>query len=160
VTGVSSAQGETPAAADKEWTEEELKAGKPLLVYYYIDGLDMTNGAGDPNFKFSQSLEMGGFAEKVLDEVNDHWRCKKVGIPMDADRKDAKNQARLEFWSFTERKLGDITLKETAQLNPGPLKAALKNARIKNVDACAKEIKRMAELRKAQEKLEKETAAK
>jgi hypothetical protein len=120
----------------------------------------MTNGAGDPNFKFSQSLEMGGFAEKVLVELEQYWRCKKVGLPLDADRKDPKNQARLEFWSFTEKKVGDITLKETAQLNPGPLKAALKNARVKNGDACAKEIKRMAEMKKAQEKLEKETAAK
>jgi hypothetical protein len=122
--------------------------------------MDAKNGAGDPSFKFSQSLEFGGFGEKVINELSDGWRCKKVGIDLDADRKDPKNQARLEFWSFTGVRMGDVTIKETAILNPGPLKAALKNYRLKNNEICAREIKRMNELLKAQEKAEKAAAAK
>ena len=117
--------------------------------------MDGKNGAGDANFKFAQSFEFGGLGEKVVTELNDNWRAKKVGLALDADRKDAKNQARIEFWSFTGVKMGDVTLKETGILNPGPMKAALKNYRAKNDDICAREIKRLEEIQKAQLKAEK-----
>jgi hypothetical protein len=122
--------------------------------------MDAKNGAKDPNFKFAQSLEIGGLGERVIEELNNNWRCKKVGIDFDADHKELKNQARIEFWSFTGVKMGDITLKEDKLLNPGPLKAALKNYRAKNTTVCAKEVKRMAEMKKALEKAEQESAAK
>lgn len=118
--------------------------------------MDAKNGANDPSFKFSQSLEFGGLGERVIEELNANWRCKKVGLDLDADRKDPKNQARLEFWSFTGVKMGDITLKETGQLNPGPLKAALRNMRAKNLEFCKREITRMVEQKKLAEKIAKE----
>jgi hypothetical protein len=132
-----------------------------MLVYYYVEGMDAKNGADDPSFKFSQSFEFGGLGEKVVDEINANWRAKKVGLDLDLDRKVAKNQARIEFWSFTGTKMGDITLKETGLLNPGPLKATLKNMRAKNLELCNREIKRIDEARKAAEKLarEQESAA-
>lgn len=117
--------------------------------------MDGKNGAGDPNFKFAQSFEFGGLGEKVVTELNENWRAKKVGLALDADRKEAKNQARIEFWSFTGVKMGDVTLKETGILNPGPMKAALRSYRLKNDEICAREIKRLESIQKAQEKAEK-----
>lgn len=126
-----------------------------------MDGLDASDGgASDANYKFSQSFEMGGLGEKVIEELNANWTCKKVPIPLDADRKLAKNQTRIEFWSFTESKLGDITLKESGRLSPGSLKAELKTLRAKNVTLCAKEIKRIEAAQKAREKAEKEALSK
>ena len=122
--------------------------------------MDAKNGADDPSFKFAQTFEFGGLGERVVSELNDNWRAKKVGLDLDADRKIAKNQARIEFWSFTGIKMGDINLKETGQLNPGPMKAALKNARAKNGEICAKEIKRIEEQQRARDKAEKDAAQK
>jgi hypothetical protein len=143
---------------EKEWSVEELKAGKPILLYYYVEGMDGANGSNDPSYKFSQSFEMGGLSEKVVAELNDKWRCKKVGMDLDADRKQAKNQARIEFWSFTGVRMGDITVKEAGRLSS--LEVDLKQMRVKNAAICAKEIKRVETLEKARIKAEKDTAAK
>jgi hypothetical protein len=158
ITGVSATESEP--VDEKEWTPEELKAGKPLFVYYYVEGMDASNGADDQSFKFAQSFEMGGLGEKVINELNDNWRAKKVGLDLDADRKQAKNQARIEFWSFTGTKMGDITIKEQSMLNPGTLKAKLKGMRTMNSDLAAKEIKRIEDAAKARAKAEKAADAK
>jgi hypothetical protein len=148
--------------ADEEsaWSVEELKAGKPLLVYWYVDGLDETNGANDPNLKFARSFEFGGLGERVVEELNANWRCKKVGIELEADRKQEKNQARIEFWSFTGTRMGDITLKEAGRLAANTLKGTLKAMRAKNAEVCGREIKRIEALQKAREKAEKDAAEK
>lgn len=157
VTGTSTPQ--KPVTGDEStWTVEELKAGKPILLYYFVDGMDGSNGANDPSYKFSQSFEMGGLSEKVVGELNEKWRCKKIGLDLDADRKQAKNQARIEFWSFTGVKMGDITVKEQGRLSS--LEVDLKQMRVKNAAICAKEIKRVEALQKQREKAEKETAGK
>lgn len=145
-----------PATGESEWTVEELKASKPTLVYFYVEGMDATNGTKDDSYKFSQSFEMGCLAEKVVEQINKAWKCKKVGLDLDADRKLEKNQARIEFWSFTKVKMGDVTLKETNLINPGPFKALLTKYQAKNAELCAKEIKRIEAEKAAEEKLVKE----
>lgn len=149
---------EKSAPTEPEWTAEDLKSAKPIMVYYYVEGMDASNGAKDPSFKFAQSFEMGGLGERVVKELNDNWKCKKVGLDLDADRKEEKNQARIELWSITGVKLGVVGLK--SDLSQSGLMKAFKTARAKNTAVCAKEIKRLAELEKAREKAEKEQAEK
>jgi hypothetical protein len=155
---VATAKPADATADDEEWTVEELKAGKPLLLYYYVEG--MTQGCDeakdDESFDFSRRFELGGLGDKVCDEIRTNWRAKKVGLDLDADRKLEKNQARIEFWSFTKQKMGDINVKEQNLLNPGPLRATLKNYARKNAEICAKEIARIETRRKAREAAEKE----
>lgn len=122
--------------------------------------MDAANGGKDPSFKFSQSFEMGGLGARVVEELNGYWQAKKVGLDLDADRKEEKNQARIEFWSFTGAKMGDISVKESGLINPGPLKAKLKQMRAKNAELCGAEIKRINEAQKAREKAEKAVAEK
>ena len=157
VTGVTATK---PAETETEWTVEELKAAKPALLYFYVEGMDGKNAPNDENYKFSQSFENGGLGEKVVGEINDHWRAKKVGLSLEADRKEEKNQARIEFWSFTGVKLGNITIKESNQLSGNSLKASLKQLRAKNDDMCAREIKRIEERQKARDKMDKEAITK
>lgn len=164
VTGVAAPKA-APVETESEWTVEELQAGKPILLYYYIDGLDETQGAKDPDLKFARSFEEGAINNRVIAELNDKWRCKKVAIPSDADRKQPKNQSRIEFWSFTGSRMGEIALKERGQFEGAGLMAQLKSMRTKNAAIAAKEIKRIEDLAKAREKAEreaekKETAAK
>ena len=64
---------------------------------------------GDPSFQFSQDFEMGVLQEGVVDLINKRFVAKKIAIPADADRKLAKNQARIEIWSPTRQKIGLIT---------------------------------------------------
>lgn len=167
ITGVVAAKAAEPEADadDEEWTVEELKKAKPLLLYYYVEG--MTQGCeeakDDPSFDFSRRLELGGLGGKVVEEIQANWRAKKIGMDLDADRKLEKNQARLEFWSFTKVKMGDINTKEQNLLNPGPLRATLKKYAMKNSEICAKEIARIEARQKAREAAEKsaeKTAAK
>lgn len=139
------------------WTIDELKSAKPILVYYYVEGMDASNGAKDPSFKFSQSFEMGGLGERVVTELNENWRCKKVGLDLDADRKEEKNQARIEMWSMTGVKLGVIGLR--SDLSQSGLMKAMKTARAKNTAVCAREIKRIEAEQKAREKAEKDEVA-
>ena len=129
-----------------------------MFLYFYVDGLDGKNGPDDPNYKFAQSFENGGLNEKVIEDLNTNWRAKKVGLDFDANRKEAKNQARIEFWSFTGVKMDDITVKQNS-FSPRELKIKLKEMRTKNAEICAREIKRMADLQKAREKAEGGPAA-
>ena len=156
---------EETGVEDEQWTVDELKKSKPLLVYYYVEG--MTQGCDeakdDLSYDFSRRLELGALVDKTVEEITANWRAKKVGLDLDADRKIEKNQARLEFWSFTNVKMGDITVKEQNLLNPGPLRATLKKYDAKNTEICAKEIARIEARQKAREAAEKaaeKTAAK
>lgn len=126
-----------------------------------VQGCD--EAKNDESFEFSRRLELGALQDKTIEEIKANWRAKKVGLDLDADRKLEKNQARIEFWSFTDVKMGDITLKEQNLLNPSPLRATLKNYARKNAEICAKEIARIEARRKAREAAERaadKTAAK
>ncbi len=154
MTGVSAVK--TPAAMvesdESKWSVEELATAKPILVYYYVDGMKTTS---DDNYKFSQNFEEQCLVDKVVDQINANWVARKVGLSIDADRKLAKNQARIEFWSHTNVKLGVITIDERNQLAAGLLKGTLKNYDMKNKALCAKEIKRMEAAEKARTEAEK-----
>jgi hypothetical protein len=152
VTGISKSSGEAKPAAEeteKEWTTEELKAGKPMLVYYFVPTADPQ----DENYKFSRKFEMGVLQEKNVDKLNAGWRKKKIEIDVDADHAKEKNQAHIEFWSFTGKKLGDVTLKEQNQLNAGPFGALLIKYERMNRDLCSAEIKRLEAAKSLREKV-------
>ncbi len=134
-------------AAAPQFSVEDLKKGKPLLVYYYVEGLA---DAKDESYRFSQQFEVTALtSDAVMKNIKTSWRAKKVALDVKADRKDAKNQARLEFWSFTGAKLGAITLKESDQVKPSSLAGKLASFATKNRDLCAKEIKRIEDAAKA-----------
>ena len=128
----------------------ELKTGKPLFMYKFVDGVtDPT----DSNYKLSRKLEMSAFNKKeVVDTINKDWRAKKVGLDMEADMKKAENQARVEFWSFTKVKMGVITTKKSKQLKPRSLLAALKKYKKKSDAINKAEIGRIEKAAKAEAK--------
>lgn len=132
--------------AAPQWTAADLKTGKPLLVYYFVEGLADPK---DDSYKLSQRFETVGLVgEGVLPAVKRDWRAKKVALDVKADRKDAKNRARLEFWSFTGTKIGEIAAKDDDQAAVKPLLAKLTSFAAKNRDLCAKESKRLEEAAK------------
>lgn len=129
-------------------TIDELKAGKPLLVYYYVEGL---KDAAEDSFKLSKSFEESALAnEKVKDALRTDWRAKKVALDVQADRKKAENQARLEFWSFTGTKLGDVAAKFENQAEGKPLASKLASLATKDKDLRAKEIKKLEDAARKQ----------
>jgi hypothetical protein len=76
-----------------EWTVDELKAAKPMMVYYFVSETKET----EDNFKFCRKTEMSAFSNDAVERINANWIPKKVQIDFDADRKLEKNQARIEF---------------------------------------------------------------
>jgi hypothetical protein len=153
VTGVSASK-EKPAPVEPEWTVDELKAGKPMMVYYFV----VETKATEENFKFARKAEFSAFSNDAVDRLNKNWVPKKVEIAIDADRKQEKNQAHIEFWSFTGKKLDSVTHKNQQALNPSDFEIRLKALEKKNREICDNEIKRI----KAEEERRKkeETAAK
>ena len=142
-----SEKAEGTEAAAPSWTAADLKTAKPLMVYYFVDGL---TDPKDDSYKLSQRFETVGLVgDGVLPALKRDWRAKKVALDAKADRKDAKNQARLEFWSFTGVKLAAIAAKDDEQAGVKPLLAKLASLTAKNRDLCAKEIKRMEEAAKS-----------
>ena len=154
VTGVSASK-EKAAPVEPEWTVDELKAGKPMMVYYFV----VETKATEENFKFARKAEFSAFSNDAVERLNKNWVPKKVEIAIDADRKQEKNQAHIEFWSFTGKKLDSVTHKNQQALNPSDFEIRLKALEKKNREICDNEIKRI----KAEEerrKKEEETAAK
>jgi hypothetical protein len=128
----------------------QLKKGKPLFLYKFIDG--MTDPTDD-NYKLSRKLELSAFNKtEVIDTINKNWRAKKVGLDLEADLSKPANQARVEFWSFTKVKMAEITTKKAKQLKPRSLLAALKKYQKKNEALAKKEITRIEKAQKAEEK--------
>jgi hypothetical protein len=146
-----------PVEDDLSVDLDALAKAKPLFVYYYIDGIKDDN---DKNRKFSVKFEMGVLVEESINFLNKNFVCKKVGLPLDADLKDSKNQARIEVWSPTKKKLGTISIDETHLLNKTPILAYL-GLRIARSDKLVKdEIARIQKLRKAKEDEAKKQTAK
>jgi hypothetical protein len=154
VTGVLAAQGDK-AADEREWTVEELRDAKPILVYYFVDGIN--DQPMNDNYKFSRSFEFG-LQSKVIEELNQNWRCKKIGLPGDADLSKPENQARIELWSALGTKMAVITVDKRGQTSANALRSLLKREKSKNDSWVAKEIKRLEKLEKQQQS--EETAAK
>ena len=147
ITGIT-AQETKKTAPEAEWTIEELKTAKPLMIYFFVNIDDPT----DDNYKLSRKLEMGAFgADKVVERIKEDWRAKKIGLDMEEDLKEPKNQARVEFWSFMNTKMDTITVKETKLLKARTFVAKLKKFQRANTKLAQAEIKRL-------EKLEKEAA--
>jgi hypothetical protein len=158
VTGVSAPKKEE-APVEPEWTVDDLKAGKPMMVYYYVAVADASTAKQtEDNFKFSRKTEMSAFSNDAIERLNKNWVPKKVEIATDADTKLEKNQAHIEFWSFTGKKVDSITHKNQQALNPSDFEIRLKALEKKNREICDNEIKRL----KAEEERKKkeETAAK
>lgn len=159
LTGISAPK-EVEAADEEKWTVDQLKAGKPMMVYYYIPAssdpklIDCT----EVNYKFARKTEMSAFQGDAVDRINKNWVPKKIEIAFDADHKVEKNQARIEFWAFTGKKLGSITHRNQQVLNPSDFENRLKDLEKKNREICNVEIKRINDeiARQAKE----ETAAK
>ena len=158
VTGVS-AKEKAPEPAAPEWTADELKAGKPMMVYYYVAVADAkTAKMTEENYKFARKTEMSAFSNDAIERLNKNWVPKKVEIAADADLKVEKNQARIEFWSFTGKKLDAVTQKNQQALNPSDFEIRLKALEKKNREICDNEIKRMKDEEERRKK--EETAAK
>ena len=146
LTGILS-EGDEEADVAQEWTIEELKAAKPLMVYRYIDNL---MDASDENYKFSQSFEVKILAKtKVIDRVNKSWRCKRSPIDIEADRSEKKNQSAITFYAYTGQKLGQLSLK--SRMSSRNFLTALSKYEKKNKLLCNKEIKRLEKIAKEQE---------
>lgn len=160
VTGILSEKKDDKDASTEEWTIDELKAGKPLLVYRYLDG---SMDAALESYKFSQAFEIKILAkEKVIEQLNANWRAKRSPIDPEADQKKEENQAAILFYSFTGQKLGTLDIK--SRMSSRNFITTLKKYESKNSALCAKEIKRLEKIEKMKEKAEaeaeKETAGK
>jgi len=131
---------------------DELKAGKPMMVYYFVGETKPT----EENFKFARKTEFSAFSNDSVERINKNWVAKKVEIDFDADRKLAKNQARVEFWSFTGTKMDSITQKNQQILNPSDFATRLKDMEKKNRSINEAAIKRINE---AAERAKKEETA-
>ena len=138
VTGVSASK-QAPAPEEHEWTVDELKAGKAMMVYYFVAETKCT----EENFKFARKTEFSAFSNNAIERLNKSWIAKKVEIDIDADRKLAKNQARVEFWSFTGTKMDVISQKNQQILNPSDFETRLKDMERKNRALCDAAIKRI-----------------
>jgi hypothetical protein len=138
---------------------EALKKAKPIFLYYYVEGI---TDPMDENYKFSRKFELtilGG--EELVDNLNKNFACKKIALPAEGDMKIAKNQARIEIWSPTNKKVGNIAHENEAMLNKSPFLGFLKTRALKSEKLVKDEVARVEKERKdAAEKAKKETAKK
>jgi hypothetical protein len=151
ITGITG-EANKAQTEEKGWSVDELKAGKPMLVYYFVAETKNT----EDNFKFSRKTEFSAFSNDAIERINKNFVPKKVEIDADADRKLEKNQSRIEFWSFTGKRIDAVGAKNQQVLNPSDFVAKLKEVETKNRDLCNAEIKR---LQAEQDRKKKETAA-
>ena len=158
VTGIAAPKPQD-VPAGPEWTVEDLKSGKPMMVYYYVAVADAkTAKMTEDNYKFARKTEMSAFSNDSIERLNKNWVPKKVEIATDADLKLEKNQAHIEFWSFTGKKIDSITQKNQQALNPSDFEIRLKALEKKNREICDNEIKRMKDEEERRKK--EESAAK
>jgi hypothetical protein len=113
----------------------------------------------DDNYKFSRKFELGVLGEEICDLINKTYRCKKVVLPADADMKVAKNRARIEVWSPTNKKIGELGTDNESLLNKSPFMSFLKVRAAKSEKLVKDEIARIEKARKEQaEKKDDKTA--
>ena len=142
VTGISTPKSQDVVEEEK-WTVEQLKAGKPMMVYYFIPVDPKEAKATEVNYTFSRKAEFSAFSSDSVERLNKNWVPKKVELKSDADLKVPKNQARIEFWSFTGKKIDVISGKNQQALNPSDFETRLKDLEKKNVELRNVEIKRI-----------------
>ena len=133
-----------------------LAKAKPLFVYYYVDPV---TDPMDSNYKFSRKFEMSVLCEEIVDLLNKNFVCKKVVLPADADMKLAKNQARIEIWSPTSKKVGLIGGTEENLLNKTPFLVFARSRLAKSEKLVTDEITRIHQLRKEKEEAAKKESA-
>jgi hypothetical protein len=103
------------------------------------------------SYKFSQAFEVKILAkEKVVAQLNKSWRAKRSPIDAEADQKKAENQAAILFYSFTGKKLGELSLK--SRMSSRNFITTLKKFEAKNKNLCGKEIKRLEKIEKMKSK--------
>ncbi len=161
ITGETSTAAKEAAKNDwDEWTVDDLKSGKPLLVYRYLDGLtadqirelDLPKGA-EESLKFSQAFEVKVLSkDDVIARINEAWRAKKSPIDPESDTSKPENQASITFYAFTGQKLGSMDVKDS--ISSRAFGTALKRYEAKNRALCDQEIKRLEEQEKAREEAE------
>ena len=113
------------------------------MVYYFIAVDPKEAKATEVNYKFSRKAEFSAFGSDSVERINKNWVPKKVELAFDADLKLAKNQARIEFWSFTGKKMDVIAAKNQQALNPSDFETRLKDLEKKNREIANVEIKRI-----------------
>lgn len=126
-----------------------------MFLYYFRQGLT------DPmseEYKFSRRFEMG-LQEKLIEEINSNWMCKKVGLDLEEEIEEEDQATRIELWSAIETKLKVITYSKSDQklLAAGPLTRVLKKYKKVSDGLVEKEIKRLEKLEKD---MQEESAAK
>lgn len=124
---------------------DALAKKKPLFVYYYV--ASVTDPMND-NYKFSRKFELSVLGEEIVDSLNKNFVCKKVELPPEADMKIAANQARIEVWSATGKKIGTIGVDQESQLNKTPFLGFLKARMSKSESLVKAEIARIQKIRK------------
>ncbi len=136
---------------------EALKAKKPLLVYYFVEGVvDPMND----NYTFSRKFEMGVLGiSKVVDFLNKEFVCRKIALPAEADMKVAKNQARIEIYGATNTLIGTIGRDADGLLNSAPFTAFAKVRIAKSDSLAKKEIARLEKEKAEAARREKDAPA-
>jgi hypothetical protein len=110
------------------------------------------------NYKFSRKFELSVLGEELIDNLNKNFLCTKIELPAEADMKIARNQARIEIWSPTEKKVGVIGHDQVSLLNKTPFLGFLSVRAAKSKALVKAEIARIEKLRK--ERDEKKAPAK
>jgi hypothetical protein len=134
---------------------DALAKKKPLFVYFYV--ANVTDPMND-NYKFSRKFELSVLGEEIVDMLNKNFVCMKVELPAEADMKLAKNQARIEIYSPTEKKVGSIGVDQVSMLNKTPFMGFMKVRVSKSESLVKAEIARIQKLRKEKDAAKKETA--
>jgi hypothetical protein len=140
----------TDEARDFDAEIKALEGAKPKFLYYWVAATEFK----DSNYKFSREFELG-LQDKVIETLNKKYVCNKIELPLEADMKVAKNQARIEIWSATGTKLGVITRDSTGLLAKGAFLEVLSKNIARNDAAAKKEI---ARLQKAKADFQKKLA--
>ena len=155
-TGVEAQKAE-PSVDELDVDLEALAKMKPLLVYFYVDPI---SDPMDENYKFSRKFELGVLGESVNEVLAKGFRLKKVSLPADGDMKKLENQARIEIWSPTNKKVRAITRSEDAMLNKSPFLVAVKSSIAKSDKLVKDEVARITKLRLERDKKAKEAEQK
>jgi hypothetical protein len=140
---------------EEEVDVEALKKAKPIFLYYYVE---LLTDPMDENYKFSRKFELGILQEEVVDNLNKNFICKKIALPAEGDMKIAKNQARIEIWTPTNKKVGTINLEAESMLNKSPFLGFLKTRALKSEKMVKEAIALIEKTKKEAEAKKKETA--
>jgi len=146
-----------PKKKVREVTVDELKAGKPLIVYTFVECTDPTEDC----YKFSRKFEMNCLNQKSVEHINAKWRATKRTVDIDGDRAQEKYQTKLEFYSFTGKLLDKITVKDMGRDLDGSSGFFVKLNQLEkqNRALCEAEIKRIQAEQEKQKAAEAEKSA-